>query len=411
MHDQVVAIGFGPHAERGQLADGRGQAVGLLDPQLGPRRGTGCRPRPRRPPRPAPGSRRAGRGSRRRRRRCRAARCSGRRCRCPRFSTSAPMRRSTSRNPVRAWPGVDVLDHDVAAGHDACGHHPERGLRRVAGHVELEGRQRRRAQPDHGPPSASMSMSAPHWASISSVWARVGTCSRTTVSPSAPRPASSTALHLGAGHRERVVDAVQAAAVDPQRRVTGRRPSTVAPMSRSGSATRSIGLRDSDSSPVSSVTQGKAAQNPASRRMPVPELPTSTTPVRLVQAAQPAGDDGRRRSRRPSARRRQPCAARRRRRTGRARSTCPRPGPPAAGPGARSTCRPAPARCALAAGPASVDPRTCRVEPLTERLHRRAGSRGPAGRRAPGRRAGRRPRAAARRGRPRPSGRSRGRRC
>ena len=37
------------------------------------------------------------------------------------------------------------------------------------------------------------SMSAPHSASSSSVCARVGTGSRTTVSPSAARPASSTA--------------------------------------------------------------------------------------------------------------------------------------------------------------------------------------------------------------------------
>ncbi len=43
------------------------------------------------------------------------------------------------------------------------------------------------------PPTRSKSMSAPAAASISSVWARVATGSRTTVSPSAASPASRTA--------------------------------------------------------------------------------------------------------------------------------------------------------------------------------------------------------------------------
>ena len=40
--------------------------------------------------------------------------------------------------------------------------------------------------------------------------------------------------------------------------------------------TRSIGRRDSDSSPASSLSNGWAASSPASRRMVVPELPQSS---------------------------------------------------------------------------------------------------------------------------------------
>ena len=51
----------------------------------------------------------------------------------------------------------------------------------------------------------------------------------------------------------------------------------VAPMRVSGSATRFIGRRRSESSPVSSVQNGWPASTPSSSRTVVPELPQSTT--------------------------------------------------------------------------------------------------------------------------------------
>jgi len=53
-------------------------------------------------------------------------------------------------------------------------------------------------------------------------------------------------------------------------------PVTRAPISRRGSATRSIGLPRSESSPVRVVVPESVAATPASRRIPVPELPRST---------------------------------------------------------------------------------------------------------------------------------------
>ncbi len=126
-------------------------------------------------------------------------------------------------------------------------------------------------------PSALTSTSAPQADSISSVWARVRTCSRTTVSPSAPRPASSTAPFtwaLATGGSYSMPRRWPPWMVRGGRQPPGRQ-STAAPMRRSGSATRSMGRCDTESSPTSTVSHGKAAQNPDSRRMVVPELPTS----------------------------------------------------------------------------------------------------------------------------------------
>ena len=62
-------------------------------------------------------------------------------------------------------------------------------------------------------------MSAPHRRSSSSLCWRVGVSSRTVVSPSAARPASNTApLTWALGDRRAVVDPVQSAAGDRQRR-------------------------------------------------------------------------------------------------------------------------------------------------------------------------------------------------
>src|SRR5436190_2109990 len=72
------------------------------------------------------------------------------------------------------------------------------------------------------------------------------------------------------------------------------RPLMRAPISRSGVTTRSIGRLLNDVSPATTVRHGNGAQNPASRRIVVPELPASTVvdaPRRLppVTRTVPAG--------------------------------------------------------------------------------------------------------------------------
>ena len=112
-------------------------------------------------------------------------------------------------------------------------------------------------------PSGSTVMSAPASASISSVWARVGTGSWTTVSPSAERPASriadlTWALATGNVHSIPV-------SRPPTTSIGGRHcfpsPQTVAPMAVNGSATRSIGRVDSESSPNSVVEPSSPADH------------------------------------------------------------------------------------------------------------------------------------------------------
>ncbi len=71
------------------------------------------------------------------------------------------------------------------------------------------------------------------------------------------------------------------------------RPSTVAPMRRSGSATRRIGRRVSDASPPRSVSNGRPASRPMSSRMVVPELPQSSAPAAAVQAREADALDAR----------------------------------------------------------------------------------------------------------------------
>ena len=50
-------------------------------------------------------------------------------------------------------------------------------------------------------------------------------------------------------------------------------PSTVAPIITSGSAIRRIGRLESEPSPVSTTSSGRAATGPAMSRSVVPELP------------------------------------------------------------------------------------------------------------------------------------------
>ena len=153
------------------------------------------------------------------------------------------------------------------------------------------------------------------------------------------------------------------------------RPSTVAPIWRSGSATRRIGRRVSEASPHSSVSNGRPASRPMSRRMVVPELPQSSGAGRRAQAREADAADARLVARRARCRRparaapppstgcRRPARARApRRRRPRARRT--------AAPGARSTCRPGPGR-SRAAGPIA-GPSACAslLRPSSSRCHR-----------------------------------------
>ena len=67
-------------------------------------------------------------------------------------------------------------------------------------------------------PQGSTVRSAPASASISSVWVRVVTASRTMVVPLGRQPGEEDGrLHLGTGHPGRPVDAVEVAAPDPER--------------------------------------------------------------------------------------------------------------------------------------------------------------------------------------------------
>ena len=72
--------------------------------------------------------------------------------------------------------------------------------------------------------------------------------------------------------------------------VRGGRPSVearVAPMSRSGAATRSTGRRRSDSSPVRTLRNGRPARAPASIRIVEPEFSQSSTACGARQASTP----------------------------------------------------------------------------------------------------------------------------
>ena len=99
-------------------------------------------------------------------------------------------------------------------------------------------------------------------------------------------------LHLGAGHRHGVVDALQH---PPPCIHTGGRPSCVvmcAPICRSGAATRSMGRRISEASPTSVLAKGWPASSPIDRRMAVPALPMSSAAAAACSPrAAPLHDD------------------------------------------------------------------------------------------------------------------------
>ena len=126
-------------------------------------------------------------------------------------------------------------------------------------------------------PQGSTVRSAPASTSISSVCVRVVTASRTMVVPSAESPARMMADFTWA---LTTLEVQSIPCSPPPRTSSGGRqrspwPVTVAPMSPRGSATRSMGLDESDASPTSSVSQSNPATRPASRRIDVPEFPQS----------------------------------------------------------------------------------------------------------------------------------------
>ena len=63
---------------------------------------------------------------------------------------------------------------------------------------------------------------------------------------------------------------------------------TIAPISRSGAATRSIGRLDRLGSPVSTDRNGAAASVPANSRIEVPEFPQSSAVEGSVSAERPS---------------------------------------------------------------------------------------------------------------------------
>ena len=113
--------------------------------------------------------------------------------------------------------------------------------------------------------------------------------------PSACSPASTSArLHLRARDRGLVPPPRErAAAHDDGRKRAVRRASIDAPIARSGSTTRAIGRRRSDSSPSSTERNGRPASRPVSTRIVVPELAQSTTPSGSAQRVDARRRDGR----------------------------------------------------------------------------------------------------------------------
>ena len=269
------------------------------------------RPRPARRRPPAPESRRSRAPPARRRRACRAAapraRARGRPARPSRrpggdLDVGAHRRQHVQRAGARRVE-ADVLDGDVAARHRRGRHEQERGRRQVARDDDRAARSRP-FQPSGSTldraAAASTAIGAPidaqHPLGVIARAARLAQRGRALgLQPGEHQ----RALELRARDRQVVADAGQRAAAHAQRRedVAGprgsARPSIVAPIRRSGSATRRIGRRVSEASPASSVSNGRPASSPISRRIVVPELPQSIGPAGAVQAREPDALDPR----------------------------------------------------------------------------------------------------------------------
>ena len=172
------------------------------------------------------------------------------------------------------------------------------------------------------------------------MWSRVGRAldhARRPVGEQARRAAGTTSpgrWRPGAGTRSRAGGAARRSSGGSR----SSRPSTSAPISRSGSTTRSTGRRRIDSSPSSVHSPpGCPASQPGSRRSRVPALPTSIARRRgAAQARRPTRSAGP-----PPAPRRSTSAPERPR---------PRPG--------SSACRRRRGSCAIAVSPSAIAARS-----------------------------------------------------
>ena len=194
---------------------------------------------------------------------------------------SAPIRASTSMKPERAGPEYtlptttsDPGTIDAATAQKAAWDgSPATSWSNGAGHPGFT------VTLSRGP-SVSRTIGIPVAAISSSVWVRDNRSSTTVVGPSADSPANRTqpftwALATGKRYsipRRPPPSMVSGARPEPSR------PDTLAPMRARGSRTRSMGRRRIEASPSSTDRKGSPASSPASSRIPVPELPTSSVP-------------------------------------------------------------------------------------------------------------------------------------
>ena len=102
------------------------------------------------------------------------------------------------------------------------------------------------------------------------------------------------ALHLRARNRRRWRPVSAPPRTTTGAKVPFARASITAPIVRSGSTTRAIGRRRSDSSPSSTERNGRPASRPVNTRIDVPELAQSTTPSGSRSASTPLAETVRR---------------------------------------------------------------------------------------------------------------------
>ena len=163
-------------------------------------------------------------------------------------STSAPIRSRTSSRPVRVGFTPTPRSTISEPGTSVAAAMKNAAEEKSPGTSTSPSSMRRMPDTDMRPPS--LRTSTPAARSITSVWSRDGRCSTTVVSLSASRPASSThdftcALATGSSYSIPCRSA-------PSTTIGGKPPSrksTLAPMRRSGCATRSTGRRRMLSSP------------------------------------------------------------------------------------------------------------------------------------------------------------------
>ena len=239
-----------------------------------------------------------------------------------RQAMSPPISRSSSNRPVRSRVHPDALDPKLRARDDQGRDGEEGGGRGVAGDGERL-RPQAPASPRRTISSPSTAMSAPNSFSIRSLWSRVGDrLDDPGEAGDVERGEEQGRFHLRRGDVHAVGERAPPGRGRARSAAAGRRaPSPPrAPIRRSGAATRSIGRRDSEESPVKAAAIGwrgdeahqqprrsaaiahveRAARAGAGRRLPTPST---------VQAAAVAG-----RSARPSPAARRRWRGRRRRR-------------------------------------------------------------------------------------------------